>query len=62
MNKIKIELEPEALDRVVFDYLKREYDFLNGCDRIYLDGKELKKDIKALKRVINYMSVPDEQI
>lgn len=62
MSKIQIELEPEALDRIVLDYLKEDYYFLKEFIACYPSDKDIKKDIKALKRVINSMSVPDEQI
>ena len=66
--KITIDVHPDEIDRVILDSLKSQLDILNSflCmseERTPVfdtdfdkDNKEIKKRIKAFKKVIDYYS------
>ena len=57
-------IDRENVEGIVITFLHEEYEFLkdfkNTCNLV--DKKDIKKDMKAIKRVHNYMTLPEDHI
>ena len=57
-------IDRENVEGIVITFLLEEYEFLkefkNTCNLV--DKKDIKKDMKAIKRVHNYMTLPEDHI